>query len=102
MVQPLRPPHPQTARERIVALRSLFRHTKKNGQIFRDPTIRVRGPRQTGGVLQALVQADMDEPILDWLDHRRSSGPYTADPPPAALDHPGHPLRGLRPPAPRT
>lgn len=48
---------------RIVALRSLFRHAKKNGQIFRNPTIRIRVPRQTGGVLQALVQADIDEAI---------------------------------------
>ncbi|MGY3243451.1 integrase [Streptomyces sp. TE4109] len=42
---------------------SLFRHTKKSGQIFRNPTIRIRVPRQTGGVLQALVQADIDEAI---------------------------------------
>ncbi|MER6631852.1 hypothetical protein ABT301_27180 [Streptomyces sp. NPDC000987] len=48
---------------RIVALRSLFRHAKKNGQIFRNPTIRIRVPRQTGGVLQALVQADIDEAV---------------------------------------
>ncbi|WP_328972751.1 hypothetical protein [Streptomyces sp. NBC_00239] len=48
---------------RIVALRSLFRHGKKNGQIFRNPTIRVLVPRQTGGVLQVLVQADIDEAI---------------------------------------
>ncbi|MGW1765810.1 hypothetical protein ACWCQL_17270 [Streptomyces sp. NPDC002073] len=122
---------------RIVALRSPFRHPKKNGQIFRNPTIRVRVPRQTGGVLQALVQADIDEAIatattpdigliialaavhaarpkmirtmqlddvdlgnrritvgshvrprdeltrravLDWLDHRRSRRPNTANP----------------------
>ncbi|WP_328512754.1 hypothetical protein OG842_43125 (plasmid) [Streptomyces sp. NBC_00376] len=31
---------------RIVALRSLFRHAKKNGQIFRNPTIRIPVPRQ--------------------------------------------------------
>ncbi|MFE0449094.1 hypothetical protein [Streptomyces fungicidicus] len=48
---------------RIVALRSLFRQAKKNGQIFRNPTIRIRVPRQTGGVLQTLVQADVDEAI---------------------------------------
>ncbi|MGW0315667.1 hypothetical protein [Streptomyces flavidovirens] len=48
---------------RIVALRSLFRHAKKNGQIFRNPTIRIRVPRQTGGVLRTLVQADIDEAI---------------------------------------
>ncbi|MFE4667452.1 hypothetical protein ACFRI7_00675 [Streptomyces sp. NPDC056716] len=48
---------------RIVAPRSLFRHAKKSGQIFRNPTIRIRVPRQTGGVLQALVQADIDEAI---------------------------------------
>lgn len=29
---------------RIVALRSLFLHAKKNGQIFRNPTIRIRVP----------------------------------------------------------
>ncbi|MGW1411742.1 hypothetical protein [Streptomyces sp. NPDC002403] len=48
---------------RIVALRSPLRHAKNNGQIFRNPTIRMRVPRQTGGVLQALVQADIDEAI---------------------------------------
>ncbi|WP_406386161.1 hypothetical protein [Streptomyces sp. NBC_01618] len=48
---------------RIVALRSVFRHAKKNGQIFRNPTIRIRVPRQTGGVHQALGQADIDEAI---------------------------------------
>jgi integrase len=147
---------------RIVALRSLFRHAKKNGQIFRNPTIRIRVPRQAGGVLQALVQADIDEAIatattpdirlivalaavhaarpkmirtmqlddvdlgnrritvgghvrplddltrravLDWLEHRRSRWPNTANPHllitqktavetrpgRQALDHPGHP-----------
>ncbi|WP_262706411.1 MULTISPECIES: hypothetical protein [Streptomyces] len=35
---------------RIVALRSLFRHAKKNREIFRNPTIRIRVPRQTGGI----------------------------------------------------
>ncbi|MFI9604949.1 hypothetical protein ACIHCX_34800 [Streptomyces sp. NPDC052043] len=122
---------------RTVALRSLFRHAKKNGQIFRNPTIRIRVPRQAGSVLQALVQADIDEAIatattpdirlivalaavhaarpkmirtmqlddvdlgnrritvgghvrplddltrravLDWLDHRRSRWPNTANP----------------------
>ncbi|GAA2607289.1 MULTISPECIES: hypothetical protein [Streptomyces] len=48
---------------RIVALRSLFRHAKKNGQIFRNPRIGIRVARQTGGVLQALAQADIDEAI---------------------------------------
>ncbi|WP_380282579.1 hypothetical protein [Kitasatospora purpeofusca] len=48
---------------RVVALRSLFQHAKKNGQIFRNPTIRIRVLRQTGGVLQALVQADIDEAV---------------------------------------
>ncbi|MFP8905864.1 hypothetical protein [Streptomyces atacamensis] len=48
---------------RIVALRSLFRHAKKNGQIFRNPTIRIRVPRQSGGVVQPLDQADIDEAI---------------------------------------
>ena len=33
------------------------------GAIFRNPTIRIRVPRQTGGVLQALVQANIDEAI---------------------------------------
>ncbi|MGW1412255.1 hypothetical protein [Streptomyces sp. NPDC002403] len=91
---------------RIVALRSPLRHAKNNGQIFRNPTIRIRVPRQTGGVLQALVQADIDEAIatastpdirlirpgrrplddltrravLHWLDHRRSRWPNTANP----------------------
>lgn len=41
---------------RIVDLRSLFRHAKENGQIFREPTLCIRVPRQTGGVLQALVR----------------------------------------------
>ncbi|MER7837038.1 hypothetical protein ABTY98_14295 [Streptomyces sp. NPDC096040] len=48
---------------RIVALRSLFQHAKKNGQIFRNPTIRIHVPRQSGGVVQPLDQADIDEAI---------------------------------------
>jgi site-specific recombinase XerD len=48
---------------RIVALRSLFRHAKRNGQVFRNPTIRIRVPRQAGGVIQVLDQADIDEAI---------------------------------------
>ncbi|PWI07321.1 hypothetical protein DIZ27_28030 [Streptomyces sp. NWU339] len=48
---------------RIVALRSLFRQAKKNGQIFRNPTIRIRVPRQADGVIQALDQADVDQVI---------------------------------------
>ncbi|MCX5096326.1 hypothetical protein OOK36_47775 [Streptomyces sp. NBC_00365] len=48
---------------RIVALRSLFRQAKKSGQIFRNPTIRIRVPRQAGGVIQALDQADVDDAI---------------------------------------
>ncbi|PGH49713.1 site-specific integrase [Streptomyces sp. Ru87] len=48
---------------RIVALRSLFRHEKRNGQIFRNLTIRIRVPRQTGGVIQSLDQTDIDEVI---------------------------------------
>ncbi|MFE9341358.1 hypothetical protein [Streptomyces sp. NPDC007063] len=55
---------------RIVALRSLFRHAKKNGQIFRNPTIRIRGPRRAGGVLQAPVQADIDEATATAPDVR--------------------------------
>ncbi len=39
------------------------RHAKKNSQIFRNSTIRICVPRQTGGVLQALAQADIDEAI---------------------------------------
>ncbi|WP_210593681.1 hypothetical protein [Streptomyces sp. GESEQ-35] len=46
---------------RIVALPSLFRHAKKNGRIFRNPTTHIRVPRPTGGVIQALGQAAIDE-----------------------------------------
>jgi integrase len=48
---------------RIVALRSLFRHAKKDGHIFRNPTIRIHVPRQAGGVIQSLDQADIDTTI---------------------------------------
>lgn len=48
---------------RIVALRSLFRHAKRNGRIFRNPTIRIRVPRQAGSVIQSLEPADIDEAI---------------------------------------
>ncbi|TWE15235.1 hypothetical protein [Kitasatospora atroaurantiaca] len=48
---------------RLVALRSLFRHAKKNGQVFRNPTLRIRVPRQAGGVIQSLGQPDIDEAI---------------------------------------
>lgn len=122
---------------RIVALRSLFRHAKRNGQVFRNPTQRIRVPRQAGGVAQALGQAainqavasattpdiklitalaavhaarpkmirtmqldDVDlgngritvaghvrplddltrQAVLDWLDHRRTRWPNTANP----------------------
>ncbi|MFD5496385.1 hypothetical protein ACFYY3_24025 [Streptomyces sp. NPDC001812] len=34
----------------------MFRQAKKNGWIFRDPTIRIRVPRQAGRVIQALDQ----------------------------------------------
>ncbi|MFJ2191863.1 hypothetical protein ACIOJE_28660 [Kitasatospora sp. NPDC087861] len=49
---------------RIVALRSLFRHAKKNGQVFRNPTLRIRVPRQDGGIIQALPQADIDQAVV--------------------------------------
>lgn len=48
---------------RIVALRSLFRHAKKTGQIFKNPTTRIPIPRHLGPVLQPLDQADVDESI---------------------------------------
>jgi hypothetical protein len=48
---------------RIVALRSLFRHAKRNGQVFRNPTLRIRVPRQDGGVIQTLPQADIDQAV---------------------------------------
>ncbi|WP_406401783.1 hypothetical protein [Streptomyces uncialis] len=48
---------------RIVAVRSLFRHAKKNGQILRNPTSGIRVARQTGGVLQAIAQSVIDEAI---------------------------------------
>ncbi|MFG2919552.1 hypothetical protein ACGF0D_42635 [Kitasatospora sp. NPDC048298] len=48
---------------RVVALRSLFRHAKKNGQVFRNPTLRIRVPRQNGGVIQSLPQADIDQAV---------------------------------------
>ncbi|WP_413804657.1 hypothetical protein [Streptomyces sp. OE57] len=69
--------------------------TSDVGHIFRNPTIRIRVPRQTGGILQSLEQADIDKAIatattpldelthravLDWLDHRRGRWPNTANP----------------------
>lgn len=48
---------------RIVALRSLFRHAKKTGQIFKNPTARIPIPRHVGPVLQPLDQADVDEAV---------------------------------------
>ncbi|MER5853469.1 hypothetical protein ABT126_42835 [Streptomyces sp. NPDC002012] len=48
---------------RIVALRSLFRHAKKTGQIFKNPTARIPIPRHVGPVLRPLDQADVDEAV---------------------------------------
>ncbi|MDW6064137.1 hypothetical protein SAZ11_47085 [Streptomyces sp. FXJ1.4098] len=51
---------------RIVALRSLFRHAKKNGQIFRNPTIRIRVPARA---------AALSSPSTRWTSTRRSPQP---------------------------
>jgi integrase len=121
----------------IVALRSLFRHCKKNGLIFRDPTARIRVGRQDYRVIQPLRPDEIAEAVtaattpavrlilalaaihatrpkairelrlddvdlgnrrlvidgharpldelthravLDWLDHRRTRWPNTANP----------------------
>jgi integrase len=55
--------HGKQRESRVVALRSLFRHAKKNGQIFRNPTLRIRVPRQDGGVIQSLPQTDIDQAV---------------------------------------
>jgi len=122
---------------RIVALRSLFRHCKKTGAIFRDPTARVRAGRQeysvaiplqpneisdvlaaaTGPAVRVAIALagvhgarphaiwamrlddvnlgdrrlvingrvrPLDElthtVLLEWLQHRRSRWPHTANP----------------------
>lgn len=48
---------------RLVALRSLFAHAKKSGQVFADPTCQIHVPRVTGGVIQPLKQAEINETI---------------------------------------
>lgn len=47
----------------IVALRSLFRHCKKNGAIFRDPTARIRVGRQDYHVVQPLKPDEIAEAV---------------------------------------
>ena len=48
---------------RVVALRSLFRHCKKTGTIFRDPTSRIRVGRQNYAVLQPLQRDDISQAV---------------------------------------
>ncbi|MCY0932568.1 hypothetical protein OTB20_41960 [Streptomyces sp. H27-H1] len=48
---------------RVVALRSLFRHAKKTGQVFKDPTTRISIPRPVGPVMQPLEQIDVDQAV---------------------------------------
>ena len=48
---------------RIVALRSLFRHCRTNGTIFRDPTIRIRISRPTSGPILPLQPDDVDQAV---------------------------------------
>ncbi|MEU1171053.1 hypothetical protein [Streptomyces microflavus] len=48
---------------RVVALRSLFRHAKKTGQIFKNPTTRISIPRPVGPVIHPLNQGDIDEAV---------------------------------------
>jgi hypothetical protein len=47
----------------IVVLRSLFRHCKKTGQVFRDPTSRVHVARRPPGILLPLDQQDIDQAV---------------------------------------
>lgn len=48
---------------RIVALRSLFRHCRTRGTIFRDPTIRIRISRPTSGPILPLQPDDVDQAV---------------------------------------
>ncbi|MGH3856008.1 MAG: integrase [Pseudonocardiaceae bacterium] len=47
----------------IVALRSLFRHCKKTGAIFRDPTARIRVGRQDYKVVQPLTPDEIAKAV---------------------------------------
>ncbi|WP_190813401.1 site-specific integrase [Saccharopolyspora pogona] len=47
----------------IAALRSLFRHCKKTGAVFRDPTARVRVGRQDYKVIQPLQPGQITEAV---------------------------------------
>jgi hypothetical protein len=48
---------------RLAALRSLFRHGKKTGAIFRDPTSRVRVGRQSYAVIQPLPSDNVGQAV---------------------------------------
>jgi hypothetical protein len=48
---------------RIVALRSLFRHAKRAGTVFRNPTTRIHVGRQPDGVILPLSAADIAEVV---------------------------------------
>jgi hypothetical protein len=44
-------------------LRSLFRHCKKIGTIFRDPTTRIRGGLNNYNVILPLTHQEIDEAV---------------------------------------
>lgn len=68
---------------RLAALRSLFRHAKKTGAIFRDPTSRVRVGCQSYAVLQPLPSDNISRPSLPSPPRRTgSSSPWLPSTPP--------------------
>jgi site-specific recombinase XerD len=59
----LDPLHGSGRRFTLSVLRSLFRHCKQTGTIFRDPTLRIRHADNHHGVLQPLQPADVQAAI---------------------------------------
>ncbi len=55
--------HGKQRESRLVALRSLFRHCKKTGTIFRDPTARIRVGRQDYKIIQPLKPDEITEAV---------------------------------------
>jgi site-specific recombinase XerD len=55
--------HGNERENRVVALRSLFRHAKKAGTIFKNPTVRIHVGRQPGGVILSLSADEVAETV---------------------------------------
>ncbi|MDQ6614331.1 MAG: hypothetical protein M3083_06215 [Actinomycetota bacterium] len=55
--------HGKQRESRVVALRSLFRHAKKTGTIFGNPTLRIHVGRQPGSVILSLSAGEVAQAV---------------------------------------